>query len=210
MARYTGPDCRLCRREGCKLFLKGTRCYTKKCAMERHSYAPGEAGKRRPRESQYRTQLREKQKTKRIYGVLEKQFRSYYEKANRQSGVTGENLLRLLECRLDNVVYRLGFARTRAEARQQVRHGHINVNGKKVTIPSYMVRKGDLISVAEGAKELNNIQRSIIDNAEIAVPVPAWLEADIEHLQGSVISVPQRDQIDLDIKEQLIVELYSK
>ena len=210
MARYTGPDCKLCRREGCKLFLKGSRCYSGKCAMERHSYPPGESGKRRPRESQYRQQLREKQKTKRIYGVLEKQFRGYYETANRQSGVTGENLLRLLECRLDNVVYRLGFSKSRAEARQQVRHGHINVNGKKVTIPSYRVRPGDLVSVVDKAKDLYNIQTSIVENAKTSAIVPAWLEADIEHLQGSVISLPNRDQIDLDVKEQLIVELYSK
>lgn len=210
MARYTGPSCKLCRREGCKLFLKGPRCYSGKCAMERHSYAPGEAGKRRPRESQYRQQLREKQKTKRIYGVLEKQFRGYYETANRQTGVTGENLLRLLECRLDNVVYRLGFAKSRAEARQQVRHGHINVNGQKVTIPSYCVRAGDMVSVGEKAKDLFNIQTSIVENAKTSSVVPAWLEADIEHLQGSVISLPSRDQIDLDVKEQLIVELYSK
>lgn len=212
MARYTGPDCKLCRREGCKLFLKGPRCYSSKCAMDknRHPYPPGEAGKRRPRESQYRQQLREKQKTKRIYGVLEKQFRGYYETANRQSGVTGENLLRLLECRLDNVVYRLGFSKSRAEARQQVRHGHINVNGKKVTIPSYRVRQNDSISVSEKAKDLYNIQTSIVENAKTSAVVPAWLEADIEHLAGSVIDLPSRDQIDLDIKEQLIVELYSK
>ena len=210
MARYTGADCKLCRREGCKLFLKGPRCYSGKCAMERHPYPPGEAGKRRPRESQYRQQLREKQKTKRIYGVLEKQFRGYYETANRQTGVTGENLLRLLECRLDNVVYRLGFSKSRAEARQQVRHGHINVNGKKVTIPSYRVRPGDMVSVVEKAKDLYNIQTSIVENAKASAIVPAWLEADIEHLQGSVISLPNRDQIDLDVKEQLIVELYSK
>ena len=178
--------------------------------MERHPYPPGEAGKRRPRESQYRQQLREKQRTKRIYGVLEKQFRGYYEEANRQSGVTGENLLRLLECRLDNVVYRLGFSKSRAEARQQVRHGHINVNGKKVTIPSYCVRPGDLVSVGEKCKDLYNIQTSIVENAKTSAIVPAWLEADIEHLQGSVISLPSRDQIDLDVKEQLIVELYSK
>ena len=148
MARYTGADCRLCRREGCKLFLKGDRCHSEKCSFSRRSYAPGESGRRRAKESEYRTQLREKQKTKRIYGLLEKQFRHYYEVANRQTGVTGENLLRQLEIRLDNVVYRLGFAKSRAEARQQVRHGHILVNGKRVTIPSYQVRTGDLVAVA--------------------------------------------------------------
>lgn len=208
MARYTGPDCRLCRREGCKLFLKGDRCYSEKCAMERRSYAPGEAGKKRVKESEYRMQLREKQKTKRIYGLLEKQFHHYYEIANRQKGVTGENLLRILESRLDNVVYRLGFAKSRAEARQQVRHGHIYVNGKRVDIPSFRVRPGDLVSVAPKAKEMLVIKSALISNERSAVP--AWLEVDIEKLQGSVLSLPERDQIDSDIREQLIVELYSK
>ena len=208
MARYTGADCRLCRREGCKLFLKGDRCYTDKCAMERHSYAPGESGKKRIKESEYRTQLREKQKTKRIYGVLEKQFHHYYEMANRQTGVTGENLLRILESRLDNVVYRLGFAKSRAEARQQVRHSHITVNGRRVDIPSFRVRPGDLVAVAPKAKEMLVIKSALISNERVAVP--AWLEVDIEKLQGSVLALPQRDQIDLDIREQLIVELYSK
>ena len=196
MARYTGADCRLCRREGAKLFLKGDRCYTDKCAIERRNYAPGEAGKKRIKESEYRLQLREKQKTKRIYGVLEKQFHHYYEIAGRQQGVTGENLLRILESRLDNVVYRLGFAKSRAEARQQVRHGHITVNGRRVDIPSFRVKAGDLVAVAPKANE--------------RVQVPAWLEVDIEKLQGNVLALPQRDQIDLDIREQLIVELYSK
>ena len=208
MARYTGPDCRLCRREGAKLFLKGDRCYSEKCAMERRNYAPGEAGKKRVKESEYRTQLREKQKTKRIYGLLEKQFHHYYEMANRQQGVTGENLLRILETRLDNVVYRLGFAKSRAEARQQVRHGHIFVNGRRVDIPSFRVRPGDLISVAPKAKEMLVIKSALISNER--VQVPAWLEVDIEKLQGSVLALPQRDQIDSDIREQLIVELYSK
>ena len=208
MARYTRADCRLCRREGCKLFLKGDRSYTDKCAMERHSYAPGESGKKRINESEYRTQLREKQKTKRIYGVLEKQFHHYYEMANRQTGVTGENLLRILESRLDNVVYRLGFAKSRAEARQQVRHGHITVNGRRVDIPSFRVRPGDLVAVAPKAKEMLVIKSALISNERVAVP--AWLEVDIEKLQGSVLALPQRDQIDLDIREQLIVELYSK
>ena len=208
MARYTGADCRLCRREGCKLFLKGDRCYTDKCAIERRNYAPGDAGKKRVKESGYRQQLREKQKTKRIYGVLEKQFRHYYELASRQQGVTGENLLRILESRLDNVVYRLGFAKSRDEARQQVRHGHIVVNGRRVDIPSFRVRPGDLVAVAPKAKEMLVIKSALISNER--VQVPAWLEVDIEKLQGSVLALPQRDQIDLDIREQLIVELYSK
>ena len=208
MARYTGADCRLCRREGNKLFLKGDRCYTDKCAMERRDYAPGEAGKKRVKESEYRTQLREKQKTKRIYGVQEKQFHHYYEMANAQLGVTGENLLRLLESRLDNVVYRLGFSKSRAEARQQIRHGHIKVNGRRVDIPSYRVRPGDLVAVAEKAQDMLVIKSSLVSNERTSVP--AWLEVDIEKLQGSVLALPQRDQIDLDIREQLIVELYSK
>ena len=208
MARYTGADCRLCRREGCKLFLKGDRCYTDKCAMERRDYAPGEAGKKRVKESEYRTQLREKQKTKRIYGVQEKQFHHYYEMANAQTGVTGENLLKILESRLDNVVYRLGFAKSRAEARQQVRHGHIKVNGRRVDIPSFRVRPGDLVAIAEKAQDMLVIKSSLVSNERTAVP--AWLEVDIEKLQGSVLALPQRDQIDLDIREQLIVELYSK
>ena len=208
MARYTGADCRLCRREGSKLFLKGDRCYSEKCAMERRAYAPGEAGKKRVKESEYRTQLREKQKTKRIYGVLEKQFRNYYDIANRQQGITGENLLRVLESRLDNVVYRLGFAKSRAEARQQVRHGHILVNGRRVDIPSYRVRPGDLIAVAPKARDMLVIKSALISNERVSVP--AWLEVDIEKLQGSVLSLPTRDQIDSDIREQLIVELYSK
>ena len=208
MARYTGADCRLCRREGAKLFLKGDRCYTEKCAIERRNYAPGEAGKKRIKESEYRNQLREKQKTKRIYGVLEKQFRHYYDMANRQKGVTGENLLRILESRLDNVVYRLGFAKSRAEARQQVRHGHITVNGRRVDIPSFRVKAGDLVAVAPKAKDLLVIKSALISNER--VQVPAWLEVDIEKLQGNVLALPQRDQIDLDIREQLIVELYSR
>ena len=208
MARYTGPVCKLCRREGEKLFLKGDRCYGDKCAVEKRPYPPGQAGKKRPRESEYRVQLREKQKTKRIYGMLEKQFRSYYEEANRQQGITGENLLRLLETRLDNVVYRLGFASSRKEARQTVRHGHIQVNGKRVDIPSFRVSEGDLVSIAPKAKDYLKIKSAIISSERSTVP--GWLEVDIEKLQGSVISLPTRDQIDLTVKENLIVELYSK
>ena len=208
MARYTGAVCRLCRREGAKLFLKGDRCYTEKCSFSRREYAPGEAGRKRVKESEYRMQLREKQKTKRLYGLLEKQFHHYYEMASRQQGVTGENLLRILESRLDNVVYRLGFAKSRAEARQQVRHGHIYVNGRRVDIPSFRVRPGDLVSVAPKAREMLVIKSALISNER--VQVPAWLAVDIETLQGSVLSLPNRDQIDADIREQLIVELYSK
>ncbi len=208
MARYTGADCRICRREGCKLFLKGDRCYSEKCAFERRPYAPGEAGKKRVKESEYLLQLREKQKTKRMYGLLEKQFHHYYEMANRQKGVTGENLLALLETRLDNVIYRFGFAKSRAEARQQVRHGHITVNGTRVNIPSYRVRPGDLVAIAQKAREMLVIKSALISNER--AQVPAWLEVDIEKLQGSVLSLPSRDQIDSDVNEQLIVELYSK
>lgn len=208
MARYTGADCRLCRREGIKLFLKGDRCYSDKCGVERRPYPPGQAGKRRPRDSEYRVQLREKQKTKRIYGLLEKQFRNYYELANRQSGITGINLLRLLETRLDNVVYRLGFAKSRDEARQVVRHGHFTVNDGRVNIPSYRVRPGDVVAVAVKSKDLVVIKTALISSEKIEVP--GWLEVDIEKLAGKVLSMPEREQIDAPVREQLIVELYSK
>ncbi len=208
MARYTGADCRLCRREGIKLFLKGDRCYSAKCAIERRPYPPGMAGRKRVRDSEYRVQLREKQKAKRVYGVLEKQFRGYYEAASRQTGITGENLLRLLETRLDNVVYRLGFAASRDEARQLIRHRHFTVNGRIVTIPSYRVRPGDVVAVSEKAKDFTVIKAAILSSAKIEVP--GWLEVDVEHLAGKVLSLPVRDQIDLPVREQLIVELYSK
>jgi small subunit ribosomal protein S4 len=208
VARYTGADCRLCRREGVKLFLKGDRCYSDKCGVERRPFPPGQAGKKRPRDSEYRVQLREKQKAKRSYGVLEKQFRTYYELASRQHGKSCENLLRLLETRLDNVVYRLGFAASRDEARQAARHNHIEVNGKRVNIPSYRVRPGDTISVAEKARDLTVVKAAIISSAR--VEVPAWLQVDVEKLQGKVLALPTRDQIDMPVREQLIVELYSK
>jgi small subunit ribosomal protein S4 len=208
MARYTGADCRLCRREGVKLFLKGDRCYSDKCGVERRPFPPGQAGKKRPRDSEYRVQLREKQKAKRSYGVLEKQFRTYYTIASRQPGKSGENLLRLLETRLDNVVYRLGFAASRDEARQTVRHNHIEVNGKRVNIPSFRVRPGDTISLADKARDLTVVKAAIISSAR--VEVPAWLQVDVEKLQGKVLALPTRDQIDLPVREQLIVELYSK
>ena len=208
MARYTGADCRLCRREGIKLFLKGDRCYGDKCAIERRPYPPGQAGKKRPRDSEYRVQLREKQKTKRIYGLLEKQFRGYYTLATRQTGITGENLLRILESRLDNVVYRLGFAKSRDEARQIVRHNHIHVNGRRVNIPSYRVRPGDLVAIGPKSKELLVIKTALIASEKIEVP--GWLEVDIEKLQGTILSLPSREMIDAPVREQLIVELYSK
>jgi small subunit ribosomal protein S4 len=208
MARYTGADCRLCRREGIKLFLKGDRCYSDKCGVERRPFPPGQAGKKRPRDSEYRVQLREKQKAKRTYGVLEKQFRTYYTIASRQVGKSGENLLRLLESRLDNVVYRLGFAASRDEARQTVRHNHIMVNDQRVNIPSYRVRPGDVVSVAPKARDLSVVKAAIISSARIEVP--AWLQVDVEKLQGKVLALPTRDQIDLPVREQLIVELYSK
>jgi len=208
MARHTGADCKLCRREGIKLFLKGDRCYSDKCAVERRPNPPGEPPRRRPRDSEYRVQLREKQRTKRIYGVLEKQFRNYYKLASRQKGITGENLLSLLESRLDNVVYRLGFAASRDEARQLVRHGHFRVNGRRVDIPSYRVREKDEVAVDVKAKDFGVIKAAIISSSKIEVP--GWLEVDVEKLMGKVLSSPTRQQIDLPVREQLIVELYSK
>lgn len=208
MARYTGADCRLCRREGVKLFLKGDRCYSDKCGVERRPYAPGQAGKKRPRDSEYRIQLREKQKAKRIYGLLEKQFRGYYKIATRMPGITGENLLRLLESRLDNVVYRLGFAASRDEARQLVRHGHFAVNGGRVDIPSFRVRPGQVIAVVDKSKELTVLKAAMISSSKIEIP--GWLEVDVEKLVGKVLSLPNREQIDAPVREQLIVELYSK
>jgi len=208
MARYTGADCRLCRREGIKLFLKGDRCYSDKCGVEKRPYPPGQAGKKRPRDSEYRVQLREKQRTKRIYGLLEKQFRGYYVIASAQKGITGENLLRILESRLDNVVYRLGFAKSRDEARQIVRHGHITINGKRVDIPSYRVRPGEVVAIAEKSRDLIVIKTALISSEKIEVP--GWLEVDIEKLQGKILSLPMREQIDAPVREQLIVELYSK
>jgi len=208
MARYTGADCRLCRREGIKMFLKGDRCYSDKCAIERRPYPPGMAGKKRPRDSEYRVQLREKQKAKRIYGLLEKQFRGYYKIASRLAGITGENLLRLLESRLDNVVYRLGFAASRDEARQNVRHGHFLVDGRRVDIPSYRLKPGQVVAVAVKAREMSVVKAAIISSSKMEIP--GWLEVDVEKLQGKVLSLPTRDQIDAPVREQLIVELYSK
>ena len=207
MARYTEAVCRMCRREGQKLFLKGDRCYTK-CALENRSYPPGQHGQGRSKSSEYGQQLREKQKAKRYYGVLESQFRSYYEMAERRQGKTGENLLSILECRLDNVVYRLGFAMSRAEARQMVSHGHITVNGRKVNIPSYQVKPGMVVSLKESSRGIEKIKANIEANA--FRPAPKWLEYDANNMVAKVVAVPAREDIDLPIEERLIVELYSK
>lgn len=208
MARYTGPVCRLCRREGMKLYLKGDRCYTEKCAIDRRNYAPGEKGQARRKMTEYGLQLQEKQRARRIYGVLERQFRRYFDIAERQKGITGENLLRLLERRLDNVVYRLGFAASRAMARQLVRHGHITVNGRRVSIPSYLVRIGDEIAVAEKSKEMPLFAE--LAEAAAHKATPPWLEVDLERMRGRVVAFPSREDIDIPIKEHLIVELYSR
>mgnify|MGYP000266091918 CR=1 FL=1 len=208
MARYTGASCRQCRREGMKLFLKGERCYTDKCAIVTRNYAPGQHGQGRKKVSGYGLQLREKQKTKSYYGVGEKQFRKYFEMASNKKGVTGENLLQILESRLDNVVYRLGFGTSRAQARQFVNHGQFEVNGKKVNIPSYLVKAGDVITVRESKKDNSTLKMNIEETA--ARPVPAWLERDSEKLSGKVIRLSAREDIDLPIEEHLIVELYSK
>jgi small subunit ribosomal protein S4 len=208
MAVYHGPVCRLCRREGGKLFLKGERCKTEKCAFERRPVAPGQRSMKRRRgvSTEYNTQLREKQKIRRMYGVLEKQFRLYFEEASRRDGVTGENLLRLLELRLDNLVYRLGFAPSRISARQLVRHNHFWVNGKKVNIPSYKMKEGDTIQVKEKSKEIELIHAALKAVRE----VPEWLIVDKVKLSGSIVRTPERGDMPADIQEQLVVELYSK
>lgn len=208
MARYIGPVCRLCRRENLKMYLKGDRCYTDKCAIERRPYPPGQHGQNRVKFSEYGVQLREKQKVKRIYGILERQFRLYYDRASRKKGKTGEILLQLLEQRLDNVVFRMGFADTRAEARQLVRHSHVTVNGRKVNIPSYQVRVGDRISIREKSRKIERIQQAL--EAVDRRGVPSWLEVDKEKFEGVVKGLPVREELTLPIQEQLIVELYSK
>ena len=208
MARYTDPVCRLCRREGLKLFLKGDRCFKDKCAIERRAYAPGQHGRRRSKVLGYGLQLREKQKVKRIYGLLEKQFRLYFKRADQARGITGENLLRQLELRLDNVVYALGFAASRAQARQLVRHGHVEVNGRKLNIPSYQARKNDAIQIREKSRK-NDQVRLAIETAS-GRGIPAWLELQPEQFRGMVRDLPKREDIRLPIQEQLIVELYSK
>jgi small subunit ribosomal protein S4 len=210
VARYTGPVCRLCRREGVKLFLKGERCYTAKCAIEKRNFPPGQHGKdRKPKILGYALQLREKQKTRRIYGVLEQQFRNMFEKANRMKGITGENLLGLLERRLDNVVHRMGFGTSRAQARQVVRHGHIEVNGRKVNIPSFTVKANDVIAVREGSKQHPGLLAA--RDATAHQPSPNWLEVDGENLKARVLQNPKRsDLVQIQLNEQQIVELYSK
>jgi small subunit ribosomal protein S4 len=209
MARYIGPVCRLCRREDAKLFLKGDRCFSDKCGYERRQYPPGQHGQgRKKRPSDYGQQLREKQKVKRIYGLLEKQFRGYYYKASRMRGVTGENLLMLLERRLDNVALRFGFSSSHAEARQLVRHGHFTVNGKRINIPSYQVRPGDVIEVREKSRKIQKIVDALTNVDR--VPRPAWLELDKEAMRGKISQAPTRSDVSSDIDEQLIVELYSK
>ncbi|HET7655138.1 MAG TPA: 30S ribosomal protein S4, partial [Acidimicrobiales bacterium] len=207
MARYTGPVCRLCRREKMKLFLKGPKCDSMKCPIERRPYPPGEHGRGRVRESEYLFQLREKQKARRIYGVLEKQFHNLYVEANRQQGITGENLLRMLEMRLDNVAYRAGWGSSRAQARQFVRHGHVAVNGRRVTIPSYQVRKGDVISLRDKARNMIVVRHNL---DTIDRQVPAWLERGAEGFEVTVLNPPLREHIDVPVRESLIVELYSK
>jgi len=209
VARYSGPVCRLCRREGAKLFLKGTRCLSDKCAIERRNYPPGQHGRRRGRRpSDYQVQLREKQKVKRIYGVFERQFRKYFKEAAQRRGITGEALLITLERRLDNVVYRMGLALSRSHARQIVRHGHIHVNGGRVDIPSYQTSQADVIAVAPKSKKNTEIKMAA-ENAA-AGQRPAWLQVDLDALQGTVAQLPTREDIDIEIQEQLIVELYSK
>lgn len=208
MARYTEESCRICRREGEKLFLKGSRCYSEKCAISRRNYAPGDHGQRRKKLSEYGMQLRAKQKTKSFYGVLESQFRKYFDMASKDKEITGERLLQILESRLDNVVYRLGFASSRPQARQLVRHGHFEVNGKKVNIPSYLVEAGDVISLKETDLSSTIIKQILDENK--SRPVPAWLEADSEKVNGKVVKLASREDIDLAVEEHLIVELYSK
>ena len=206
MARYTGADCKRCRREKTKLFLKGAKCESPKCPFEKRPYPPGQHGRGRSKDSEYLLQLREKQKATRMYGVLEKQFSNYYQEAQRQSGKTGENLLRILETRLDNVIYRLGFAGSRAQARQLVRHGHFQVNGRRVNIPSYAVRPNDVITLKAGSAAASLVQ----DATDLTASVSPWLQADHEGLTGKVLRYPERAEIDTPVQESLIVELYSK
>jgi len=209
VGRYTESVCRQCRREGEKLFLKGDRCYSEKCSVERRPFPPGVHGQgRRSKPSEYGLQLREKQKAKRIYGLMEKQFRNYFKKADRQPGITGENLLILLERRLDNVVFRMGFASSRKEARQLVNHGHFTLNGHKATIPSMLLKPGDVVQVRDTSKDSPKFQE-IKDQAAYKTP-PEWLSIDVENLTGSVLAYPTREQIDTAVNEQLIVELYSR
>ncbi|MDD2573020.1 MAG: 30S ribosomal protein S4 [Bacillota bacterium] len=207
MGRYTGPVCRLCRREGMKLYLKGDRCYSDKCAIDRRSYVPGQHGQGRKKVSGYGIQLREKQKAKRYYGVMESQFRKYFNIAERTKGVTGENLLSILESRLDNLVYRIGLGESRKEARQLVKHGHFLVNGRKVDIPSYLVKVGDVVEVKEKSRASEKFKELAENNQRVA---PDWLEVDLEKMRARVVGVPKKEHIDIPIEEHLIVELYSR
>lgn len=206
MARDRDPQCKQCRREGQKLFLKGERCFTDKCGVERRSYPPGEHGRGRIRQSEYLLQLREKQKARRYYQILERQFRNYYEKASRQPGIPGENLLRMLECRLDNVLVRLGFAASRRQARQFIRHGHFTVNGRHVDIPSYQVSQGDVVTFKPDSK----VELAVRAATDLTATVPPWLQADHDSLAAKVLRLPERSEISAPVREQLIVELYSK
>ena len=206
MSRYTDANCKLCRREGQKLFLKGERCYSSKCAIERRNYAPGQHGQARKKQSEYGIQLREKQKAKRFYGVQETQFRNLFDKAAQRTGKTGENLMILLETRLDNVVFRLGFAASRKEARQLVTHGHFTVNGKKADIPSMEVKAGDVVAV----KEKSQSSPKFKEVKEMSITVPSWMSVDVEKLEGKIVNIPSRADIDTPVAEHLIVELYSK
>lgn len=208
MARYKDPSCRLCRREGAKLYLKGDRCYSEKCAFVRKGYPPGAHGQSRQKASEYGLQLREKQKTRRIYGVLEKQFRRYFKEADRRKGITGEILLQILESRLDNIVYRMGLARSRADARQLIRHGHYTVNGRKVDIPSYLTRPGDVIAVREKSK--NSPLFKELAEWGAAQGTVSWLEVDREKMSGKILRLPTREELDVPVSEHLIVELYSR
>ena len=208
MARYKDEQCRICRREGQKLFLKGSRCYSDKCSVSRRNYAPGQHGQKKSKLSEYGTQLREKQKTKSFYGVGEKQFRRYFEMASNKKGITGDNLLQILESRLDNLVYRLGYGSSRPQARQLVNHGHFEVNGKKVDIASYLVKPGDVIAVRESKKDSAIIKANVEANS--SRPVPAWLEKNVENLSGKVVTLASREDVDIPVEEHLIVELYSK
>ena len=208
MARYTGPACKLCRREGKKLFLKGDRCYTGKCAIERRSYAPGQHGQNRKKTSEYGLQLRAKQSARRYYGVSEKQFHKYFVEAERREGVTGTNLLQLCESRLDNIVYTAGFASSRAQARQLVNHAHFTVNGSKVDIPSYLVKPGDVVAVKETSKTTDEFKAIVESNA--SRPVPAWVDVNKDAMEAKVVKLPERDEIATPVEEHLIVEFYSK
>jgi small subunit ribosomal protein S4 len=209
LARYVGSMCRLCRRENLKLFLKGDRCYGDKCAFERRPYAPGQHGQRRGgKPSDYRVQLREKQKVKRIYGVLEKQFRGHYSRADRQKGITGTNLLVFLEARLDNIVYRMGFANSRNQARQMVRHNHFLVNNKKANVPSYQVRPGDVVEVKEKSRKISQLLEAM--ETVVRRGIPNWIEVEKEKFKGTLKGLPNREDITMPIQEQLIIELYSK